>query len=98
MEIIIAILAAWRITSVINREKIGEVIRKRVGEKADPYVPNAYTFPDTFMAKLVSCFWCLSVWVSLFCFMAMLIYPYFLYPFAISAVVIFLDEKVVNDG
>lgn len=98
MEIVIAVLAAWRITSIINREKIAAFLRKIVGERADPYVPNAYHFPDTFLANLVSCFWCLSVWVSALCFGIMLINPYFLYPFAISAVVIFLDEKVMSNG
>jgi len=94
---IIAILAAWRITSAINREKIGKSFRARfAGEKADAVIPNAFTYTDTFLSNLIMCFWCLSFWVSMFCTVMYMLYPLFLYPFAISALVMALDERVLK--
>lgn len=93
IQLILAILAAWRITSAINREKIGSGIRaKFAGERED--VAGIQSYNDTFLSSLIMCFWCLSFWVSMLCVVVMLIFPIFLYPFAISAAVILLDEKV----
>ena len=97
MDLLALVLAAWRLTSAINREKIGKGIRHVLaGEKPDAVVPNAFTYKDTFLSNLIMCFWCLSVWVSVLCFIVYLINPLFLYPFAVSTVVILLDEKVLK--
>lgn len=91
ITLIIAALAAWRITKAINEEKIGEGVRRKfAGEREDAL--GMLTYKDTFLAKLILCFWCLSFWVGVFCTLMVFIYPYFLYPFAISTAAIFLEE------
>ena len=93
IELIIITLAAWRLTNAVNREKIGVFIRRKfAGERPDPVVPNEYTYKDTFLSSLIMCFMCLSFWVSVGCFILWQIYPPFLYPFAISTAVIFIDK------
>jgi prolipoprotein diacylglyceryltransferase len=92
-NLIIAALAAWRITSALNRELIGKVFRQHLaGEREDHYGVTFYN--DTFLGNLISCFMCLSFWVSIGCTIVAVFYPIFLYPFAISTVVIFIDEKM----
>jgi hypothetical protein len=92
-NLIIAILASWRITSALNRELIGKVFRQKLaGEWEDQY--GVAFYKDTFLGNLISCFMCLSFWVSIFCTLLLFVCPIFLYPFAISAAVIFIDEKI----
>ena len=95
IDLIILVLAAWRITSVINRETAGQPVRKLLGEKE---LVGIAVVPDTLLGELYNCFWCLSVWISGFCVVVYLIEPLFLYPFAISTVAILLEEKVVKNG
>lgn len=84
-------LAAWRITSAINREHIGEFIRvKFAGERED--VVGMKSYRNTFLANMITCFMCLSFWVSIFCVIMAIVFPLFLYPFAISTLVILLDK------
>ena len=93
IEFVIITLAVWRLTSAINRETIGGGIRKVLaGEKPDPVTPNEFTHSDTFLSHMITCFMCLSFWVSVFCVLAWVIYPPFLYPFAISTLVIYLEK------
>lgn len=91
IDLIAAVLAAWRLTNAINREKIGEPIRKRLAHERVDAV-GLTTFADTFLSNLIMCFMCLSFWVGIFCTILFLVYPPFLYPLAISALVIFVDE------
>lgn len=91
LNLVIAVLAAWRITGAINRERIGEYIRKKIAkEKLDAV--GLKTYADGFFPYMIMCFGCLSFWVSIFCTICFLFFPLFLYPFAISTLVIFLDK------
>jgi hypothetical protein len=94
IDFIILMLAAWRITSIINREEAGKIIRKLMGEK----VVNAdiVMVPDTLLGELYHCFWCLSVWSAAFCVIMYYIFPVFLYICAISTAAIVLEKKVFN--
>jgi len=93
VDIFAAVLATWRITSAINREKIGALIRSRLaGETPDGVIPNQYTYSDTFLSSLITCFMCLSFWVAVFCTALLVVFPILLYPFAISALVIYLEK------
>jgi hypothetical protein len=90
---VIAALATWRITAVLHREKIADFIRKSnlIRGRFDAE-SNSWDYPDTLFGYLVSCFWCLSIWVALFCTALLFIFPYALLPFALSAVAIYLDR------
>lgn len=91
VNIIAAVLAAWRITSAINREKIGGAIRaKLAGEKETQ--PGLYSYSGTFLSSLIMCFMCLSFWVGILCTLLLFLFPPLLYPFAISTLVIFLEK------
>lgn len=92
--LIVAGLATWRITSILYREKIMSGLRKKIGEKPDPYVTSETIFPDSFLGNLFNCFLCLSVWVGIGVGIIWLVFPYALIPFALSAIAIFLDERL----
>ena len=87
------IFATWRMTSIINREKIAYPIRKLIGEKID-YASGMTSAPDTFVANLITCFMCLSVWVALGMFLVFQVYPPIVYVFALSGAAIFIERKL----
>lgn len=96
VDLLVAVFATWRITSALNREKIGKYFRyKFAGERPDTVIPDHYSYADTFLSGLITCFWCLSFWVAAVCLVVLIVYPLFLYPFAISTLVIVLDEKAI---
>lgn len=93
--LVVAFIATWRITSIIQREEIFSFLRRWLGVEDI----NGYElYPDTFFGKLISCFWCVSVWVGLACTIILLIFPYILIPFALSGVSIWIDETTNHDG
>jgi hypothetical protein len=92
MAWLVATLAAWRLTSILHREEIASFIRSWVGIREEE---GLLVHPETFLGKLFGCFWCLSVWVSAGCFLVAAYEPLILMPFAISTVVIFLEEKFI---
>lgn len=89
----VAALATWRITSILYREKIATPIRRWFGERNDVHT-GMESYPDTFFGKLFSCYWCLSVWVGITVTFIWYGNPYFLLPFALSALAILIDQKV----
>ncbi len=105
--LVIACLAAWRLTNILFWEEIAVFIRKLFGgyvsiEKDEDgvvhetfkYRPLRILGKDVeFFAKLWSCFWCLSVWVSIGVTVIVLVFPYLLLPFAISAVAIIVEKN-----
>lgn len=94
-------LATWRIASLITHEKgpFGLLVRIRsfagIVHDADGFPVQ---IPDGFLPELLSCVWCLSLWVGL----AWSLFWYFLpsvsiliaLPFALSAVAILIDNHV----
>lgn len=85
--VVVAVLAAWRITSVLNQERIGYLFRRLFGFEI---MGEEEAMPDTFFGHLIACFWCLSFWVSVVVVGLLLVFPYALLPFAISAGAILL--------
>jgi len=85
--LVITIVATWRITNIITEEKIAEPLRKVFGD-------DGVSYPDTMIAYLFHCFYCMSVWVGLICTLLMLFFPFILLPFAISGTSIFLKEFI----
>ena len=92
--LIIIALAVWRVTSIINREKIFERFRVLLGEKLDPDTGITH-WPDKFFANLVMCFWCLSVWVSVGMVILYYVYPPLVTVFAVAGGALIV-EKVIN--
>lgn len=93
-ELIIISLAVWRVTSIINREKIFERFRKLLGEKLDPESGMTH-WDDKFFSNLFMCFWCLSVWVGLGMVVLYLVFPPAVLVFAVSGGAL-LVEKWIN--
>lgn len=88
MEIFILSIAVWRITHMVYEEKIFEVVRFRLQAEI---AEGVYTYPDTFIGNLFSCFWCISVWVSFVCTIMLLLYKPLLYPFVASAITMWVQ-------
>lgn len=93
--LVVAGLATWRITNIIQREEIASPIRKNLGVfEPDGEDPDHWIYPDSFVGKVLHCFWCGSVWVAgaitLLCFM----FPPLILPFAISALAILVNNYI----
>lgn len=89
-------LATWRLTHIlVAPEKIAEKIHGWLGRTPD-VVPGHFTYPDTWLAYLFQCYYCMSVWMGLVCLVVWAIFPYALIPFAASALTIFIEER--HDG
>lgn len=94
--LIIAPVSVWRITNIVEVEKIAQPLRNLFGIKHD-VAGNPVSWPQSFFGYLLGCFWCLSVWVSIFVAIAVYVFPYVLLPFFFSALAIWyheLDEKL----
>jgi hypothetical protein len=89
---VIAGLACWRITSILHRETIFQPFRQRIGIFPDGSTDDSYS--HNFITQLFECFMCLSVWVGFVCVLALVLFPYLLLPFALSAVAILFDKRV----
>lgn len=85
-------LASFRLTYIAHSETILDEVRKSLGGNKSE--TGIWEYPDTFFGNLLSCFWCLSVWISFIVWIIYVIYPPILVPFAISAVAIILYERV----
>lgn len=87
--LLIAGLATWRISNILTAEKIAEPLREQLGiVDMEGYVDA----PDTFLAGVFSCLWCMSVWVGLAATITLLLVPEALLPFAFSAIAILVDR------
>lgn len=90
-------LATWRMTNILQWEKIGSGIRKLIGiVESTPDEPDAdmdqWIYPDNFAGKVFSCFLCLSVWIAGACTVVMFIFPPLLVIPAASAGAILIRE------
>lgn len=86
---IVAALATFRITSIIHHEEIAAPLRTYFGGQ---FLLEEWSYPETFMGKLLSCYWCISVWIGAFCSILVYIRPEVLLPFALSTVAIWIYE------
>lgn len=85
----VAGLATWRISNILTAEKIAEPLREQFGiVDMEGYVDA----PDTFLAGVFSCLWCMSVWVGLAVTLILLLVPEALLPFALSTIAIMVDR------
>lgn len=102
-EFIIFCFAAWRIASLLVRErgpfnlfaKIRELTGIRHDEEGVPYL-----YPENVFAQVLECVWCTSLWVAFGWVVLWLLFPYPVFviatAFAISAGAILLDNLLDN--
>lgn len=101
--LIIAGLAAWRITSILHHERIAEPVRKLIGvREIEPSANSTLSevsrfYPDTFLGQLFECFLCLSVWVGLIMLVVLVVFPLAMIPLAISALAIFAQMIIFEN-
>ena len=96
-DLIVYGLAIWRISSLfVNEAGPGNIflkLRERVGIQFDGDM-----VPETFIAGVLSCVWCFSIWASFFLTIFWLISPEwslkFSVPFAFSGIAILLDVAI----
>ena len=93
IDFIVLVMATWRLTSIVQREKVAAVFRRLFGEKYDPMLLTE-TYPDTFLGHLIQCFWCVSVWCGLVCAVVYIYDPRYLLPLAASAFAIVIDKVI----
>lgn len=67
LELAVYALATWRLSSLLVAERgpwnVFQSVRARAGIGHDES-GNINVIPDTFMAGLLSCLWCASVWIG----------------------------------
>lgn len=90
--VIVGFLAVWRITNIIQQEEIAEPLRRKLGVTESKDDPDYRIYPDSFIGKLLECFWCGSVWVGGVVTIVLLTFPPLLLPFALSAGAILVKD------
>ena len=92
-KLIIAILATWRLSSLLVNEdgpfRMFDRLRRRVGV----YLTDEIGTPLSFLGRLLGCIWCASVWVAALVAAVMFTRLWVvLVPFALSAGVILIER------
>jgi hypothetical protein len=87
-QYIILALAVYRISRLIIEDTIFEKIREKIFSKFSP---------GTFLGYLLTCYWCISMWVATPLVVGYILEPsiciFICLPFALSAVAGILSEK-----
>jgi len=99
IEFLILGLATWRISSLLVQEDgPGDVfmrIRELAGISHDQN-KDPLAIPDGFWPNLLSCVWCLSLWMATLIFIAYLVFPKITVtictPFALSSTAIIVNR------
>ncbi len=102
LEVILFGLATWRISSLIVHEdgpwSVFRKLRERAGIVHDEG-GEILVVPEKFLAGVLSCVWCSSIWVAAGLMLAWLLLPMFIGLFAavmVFSAVAILMEKVVR--
>lgn len=95
---IAAVLATWRITSIVHGEGIASPLRNKLGVTEVDEDPAHWFYPDTFIGRALSCFWCLSVWGGVAVTVMVVLFPPLIIPFALSAGAIFIKRSLEYEG
>lgn len=91
-------LAVWRLTNIIQREEIAAPVRRAVGIiEPDGEDPEHWIFPDSFIGKVFFCFYCGSIWASIFVTLLLLLFPPLILPFALSAAAIAFKQYLEQE-
>lgn len=94
MDLLILALATWRITSLFVEEEgpylLFVRLRKFIGVDYNEY---SEVIAKNEFAKMFTCIWCLSIWVSIFVTVVYIIVGATIFlPFALSAIAILIHE------
>jgi len=96
MELLVLALATWRLTSLLNREAgpfgLLTKFRHLIGIRYDEY-SNVYGKNQ--IAEMVTCHWCLSVWVGIAVAASYYLWNdvwWLMLPLALSTVSIIIDR------
>lgn len=99
LEFVVLSLATWRVSHLVTQEDgpfdIFIIVREKIGRIEHDDDGQVVMIPETFFGKLLSCVWCLSVWIATGFFIAYLIWPmsiFLAYPLAISALAITAEK------
>ena len=94
MELLLLVLATFRLTRLLVFDRITEFLRMLVldetleknedGEDEIYYVPKAGKVRG-FLGELISCYWCTGVWSTAF-----LVFLYYLFPAVCTPIVLIL--------
>jgi len=99
-EILIYFFAVWRVSSLFVREDGPGFLFRKLREKAGIVHDGdeVALVPDTFLAGVLSCVWCFSIWVGFFWTMLWLVSPEWslkiAVPFAFSGWAVLLDRII----
>jgi len=97
---VILSLATWRVSKLLTGEAGPFNVFLRIRKLAGiVYIDDdPFQIPDTFFAQLLSCVWCLSIWVGALWFLAWYLVPketeLIAIPFALSAVAILFEGHI----
>lgn len=92
---LVAGLAVWRITNIIQKEEIASPVRQSLGVvEPDGEDPDYWIYPDNFVGKLLHCFWCGSVWIAGAVTILCILFPPLILPFALSALAILIKSWI----
>lgn len=87
-------LAAWRLTSLLSSEAgpfdVFQRIREMFGVTHDDG-GVVFGVPQTFMAMLITCPWCLGVWMAAGCWILWEVEPVIVGVFAASSIVVIVE-------
>lgn len=98
LYLIVAGLATWRITNIIQKEEIASPVRKAVGIiEPDGEEPDYWIYPDNFLGKVFHCFWCGSIWIGAGATILLFVFPPLLIPFALSALAIIIKSYIEQE-
>lgn len=101
-ELLILIFATWRITNLFTDDAEGgpwdtlHIIRYRAGVRYDD---KRRAYGINILSRMMTCFWCFSIWIGLVVLLVSLlpywIGYYFLLPFALSGTALVV-KKVIS--
>lgn len=107
IEIVVLILATWRLASLLANEEgpcqVFEKIRHLMGVRyTDEKDKNSDRYGLNQLARLILCPWCSSVWIggvwTVLFFLSQLVTFYLALPFALSAGAVLLHEWVEGNS
>jgi len=100
LRLLIAALATWRLSSLLvnSREQGPGKLLHKIRDWAGAYELGTDDEPITSLGSLFSCVWCMSIWVGT-ALAVIAITPCWalLIPFALSAVAIAMNVKVMRE-
>jgi hypothetical protein len=102
-EFLILIFATWRITNLFVDDAEGgpwdilHIVRYHAGVRYDD---KRRAYGTNMLSRMITCFWCFSIWVGLFVLLVSLL-PYWigfylLLPFALSGGALLVKRKLDN--